>query len=338
MKRFAPHPLLAAFAILCVGAALNVALAGTGRVHPPVSPTTAPAAPLTADQRVAVQEMIDASLGRMKWGPVVVTPPAVVVPPTASTDFIIGVWYQPVSSFGKWKARGINTLVGYENEGGAVTLDEYKHAAAVAGLKLILQADVCRDVDYADPNVVAIMAKPDEPDGVGNVSPAEIQARYHAVKLNTSKPIFINFDGWKMAWRPPADYAAYCQGADWLGMDYYVINRGEGPAAISKMGDRLDLLAQLSPGKRRIACIECSDQNLRVQEWASDTTWGPAAAVTMRGPTATEMAAEIKLATDHGATGIVYFPDVVGKNFEGFDGTPPDLAAAMTSINASLAK
>lgn len=282
----------------------SAVLAGTGRVHP----ATQPAGP---------------------------SPASIPSPPIASPSFIVGVWYQPVSSFPKWKARGINTLVGYEDEGGAVTLDQYKQAAAVNGLFLILQSSVCRTQDYADPSVLAIMATPDEPDGVGNVAPADMATRYAATKLLTAKPVFINFDGWKMQYRPPADYVAYCAAADWLGMDFYPVNRGTS-GAITQIGDRLDDLGLYGKGKPRIAFIETSDQDLRVQAWALDTTWGPAPAVTMRGPTSAEVTSEVTLAVAHGATAIVYFADQIGMNFEGYDGTPADVAATITTLSDGL--
>jgi hypothetical protein len=56
----------------------------------------------------------------------------------------------------------------------------------------------------------------------------------------------------------------------------------------------------------------------------------------MRGPTADEMRAEIAQATGHGAAGIFYFPDVIGRGWESFDGTTPELAAAMTAADAAI--
>src|SRR5437763_4677608 len=90
-----------------------------------------------------------------------------VVQPTAP-KFIIGVWYQPASSFQKWKDRGINTLIGFEGEGGGVTRDAWMKAAREAGLcyivKPVPEDPAQMKSNAADPNLLA-WKQPDEPDG-----------------------------------------------------------------------------------------------------------------------------------------------------------------------------
>lgn len=257
--------------------------------------------------------------------------------PVIAPSFVIGVWYQPVASFAKWKARGINTLVGCELEGGAVTRAQWTAAARAAGLCYIIKPGTDATTlaaDAADPYLLA-WEQQDEPDGAGNTSPAQIQNVYSSLKQ--AKPVFLNFDGWKMQYRAAADYLAYVQGADWLAADYYVVNRGEGSAAIPKIGVALDKLAQWAPGKRRIAFIETSDQDLRVQQWASQPdASGTPPQPRMRGPTAAEVSSEVQMAIAHGVSGIVYFADVVGMNFEGFDGEPADVIGAQTAIDQQL--
>src|SRR5258708_12181735 len=54
--------------------------------------------------------------------------------PLSPPSFIIGVFSQPVSSFPKWKARGINTLVSSQPEGGRVKKEDCEAAATAAGL------------------------------------------------------------------------------------------------------------------------------------------------------------------------------------------------------------
>src|SRR3954469_24226582 len=61
-----------------------------------------------------------------------------VVQPS-TPKFIIGVWYQPIDSFAKWKARGINTLVGYESNGNTVSREQWTAAARKAGLSYIIK-------------------------------------------------------------------------------------------------------------------------------------------------------------------------------------------------------
>lgn len=80
--------------------------------------------------------------------------------------------------------------------------------------------------------------------------------------------------------------------------------------------------------------IECSDQKLRLADYLRGTAQGNAA----RGPTGAEMTAEIDAAVSHGATGIVYFPDVIGAGWLSFDGTTAEITAAMPAINARIAK
>lgn len=270
---------------------------------------------------------------------------APVVQP-AAPKFLIGVWYQPASSFAKWKQRGINTLVGYEGEGGTVSRQQWMAAAHAAGLFYIVKPPADPDDMKAEANDPHLLAyeQPDEPDGGGNQPPDAIVANYTAWKqLAPTKPVLLNFDGWKTQWRPVADYVEYCKGGDWLAFDYYVINRGEGPDHIPVLGERLDKLREWSggpnSGKKLFLFIECSDQNLKVQDWLhtpENQPHGEQQAAKMRCPTPDEMRAEIDVALKHGVSGIIYFPDRVGKNWEAFDAVPPELVTAMTQVNAKL--
>ncbi len=253
--------------------------------------------------------------------------------PLVNGNPLIGVWYQPVSSFAKWKSRGINTLFGYESESGTVSLDAYCTAAATAGLTVLLQwAPASLSRIKADPNVIGVINQPDEPDGVGNTPPATMLANYQAIKAQTSKPVFLNVDGRKMQWLPASTYAAYAQAADALCFDYYVLNYGEPVANFPNLTARAQQLKAAGNGKPVIAIIECSNQDMAVQAWCAGT---PVAAA-MRGPTAAEFQQEVAAALAGGVDGVAYFPDVIGTNFVSFDGVPADVAAAMTAQNAQL--
>lgn len=267
-----------------------------------------------------------------------------VVQPS-TPKFIIGVWYQPVDSFDKWKARGINTLVGYESNGNTVSRDQWMAAARKAGFSYIVKPTGDPDdakQDAADPNLLA-WEQPDEPDGGGNLAPDAIIQNYKTWKAQAPRiPVFVNFDGARSFWRPASDYQQYCQGGDWIAFDDYVINRGGGPSAIPQLGERLDKFKEWAggpkSGKKFFVFIESSDQDLRQQDWTKQNdASGTPLAPKMRGPTADEMLQEIKQAVDHGASGIVYFPDQIGKGWEGFDGTTPEVEAAMKQANAKLA-
>jgi hypothetical protein len=254
--------------------------------------------------------------------------------------FLIGVWYQPMSNFAKWKSRGVNTLVGFASEN-TVARDTWMQAARKAGLFYIVKpTDDPADLksDLADPNLLA-WEQPDEPDGGGGIPPAKIVENYKAWKAAGDKPVLLNLDGWRTQYGKPEEYIEYCQGADWIAFDYYIINRGEGPDNIKKIGERLDKLKEWTGGKKRLfVFIECSDQNLRVTDWAAtpDATGKPAGP-RMRCPTADEMKKQIDVAVAHGASGIIYFPDVIGRGWESFDGTPPACDAAMKEVNRKLA-
>lgn len=254
--------------------------------------------------------------------------------------FLIGVWYQPASNFDKWKARGINTLVGCPLGAEGVSREQWMDAARKAGFFYIVKpTDDPEDLkkDLVDPNLLA-WEQPDEPDGAGDLPPEKIIANYKAWKAAGDKPIFLNVDGWKTQYRPTADYLQYFQGADWIGFDYYVINRGEGPGNIARLGERLDKIKLWTGGKKKIyVFIESSDQDLKITDWAAtpDATGKPIG-TKMRGPTADEMKREIEVSVAHGAAGIIYFPDVIGKGWENFDGTTPECEAMMKDLNAKL--
>ena len=255
--------------------------------------------------------------------------------------FLVGVWYQPASGFDKWKARGINTLVGCPVGADNLSRSEWMEAARKAGLYYIAKpTDDPEELkaDLLDQNLIA-WEQPDEPDAGGNVPPAKIIENYKAWKAIGPKPVLLNLDGWKTQYRATADYLQYVQGADWIAFDYYIINRGEGPSNINRLGERLDKLKQWTGGKKKLfVFIECSDQDLRVSDWGQTAdASGKKLAPLMRGPTPEEMTKEIEVSMAHGASGIIYFPDVIGKGWQSFDGTTPEVEATMKLANEKLA-
>ena len=260
--------------------------------------------------------------------------------PSTGPKFLIGVWYQPASNFDLWKARGINTLIGCPLGAEGVSREQWMEAARKAELFYVAKPTEDSDdlkTDLADANLLA-WEQPDEPDGASNLPPEKIIANYKAWKAAGNKPVFLNIDGWKTQYRPAPDYIQYFQGADWVGFDYYIINRGEGPENINRLGERLEKIKLWTGGKKKIfVFIECSDQNLKVSDWGgtADATGKPIG-TRMRGPTAAEMKKEIEVSVAHGAAGIIYFPDVIGKGWEKFDGTTPECETVMKELNAKL--
>jgi hypothetical protein len=265
-------------------------------------------------------------------------------------NFITGVWFQPASSFSKWVGRGVNTLIGYESEGNPNSFyaSTWKPAAIAAGLKYIVSWKDPRDgshsapgpltaADNSDPNLLAV-ALPDEPNGAANMTPGQVLDMYIQIK-NTlpNKPVFLNFDGWQTQYRPFNDLRCYCQGADWIAQDFHILNHGDGPEGIPKLGTVMDKLinagAAAGGEKKYLSCVECADENLRVQSWVQPY---PDVKAKMRGPTAAEMAQEVNTVIARKLAGIFWFADKIGLGFENFDNTTIDQAAAVTSINTML--
>src|SRR4051794_31329383 len=81
-----------------------------------------------------------------------------------SPDFFpIGVHSQPTTSFAKWKARGVNTMVQYESLNGAVSMDTWDAAAEAQGLYYIRWPGANPSNDLQKKNLLA-WAQGDEPD------------------------------------------------------------------------------------------------------------------------------------------------------------------------------
>ena len=240
--------------------------------------------------------------------------------PATPPSFIVGVWRQPAASLPLWKARGINTVVGTILDVDAPTDAAYALRCRALGLYLVAP---CKEADAFE--------QLDEPDGHG-IDPAETTGVYVSAKVASPRPVLLNLDGARIPWTDASVYTLYGAGCDWLGFDYYPLNRGDGAGAIIRLANGLDKLRAAAPGKRYLVFIECSNQQLSLADYLAGTPQGLAA----RGPTLAEMRQEIDAAVTHGAAGIVYFPDVIGAGWLGFDGTPPDIAAAMPAINAGL--
>jgi hypothetical protein len=264
--------------------------------------------------------------------------------------FIIGVFSQPVSSFAKWRARGINTLVSHEPESGKMPKADWEAAAAAAGLFFM---------DY--PGVLPLMAaegtqpyrlawmQDDEPDLTrtpnastnpdGTTPAGYLKGRYDACKAaNPSMPVFLNLAGPQFtsdAYKGEK-HLPYIQAADWLAHDWYVKNKNFARYPVDLIGKAMDRLAAWSStgitatppvmtpgkGKPQFVFIECSDQKI--------------AGALGRAPTPDEMEAEVNLAVARGAKGIIYFPQRPPPGFM-FDAMTPDLVTRMTAINAKLA-
>jgi hypothetical protein len=256
---------------------------------------------------------------------------------TLPPSFIIGVFSQPISSFAKWKSRGINTLVSAEPEGGRVAKADWEAAAAAADLFFM---DYPSDDDAALPNEarqthrLAFMQN-DEPDMTrqpstpttnpdGWTKPEILTARYTLCKAAApNMPVFVNFAGTAVTpeYYKGEKHLPYIAASDWLAHDWYVKNRNVDRYPVSLIGKAMDRLALWSSNKPQFVFIECSDQRI--------------APATGRAPTPDEMEEEINLAISKGAKGIIYFPQRPPPGFQ-YDAMTPDLIARMTQVNARL--
>jgi hypothetical protein len=256
--------------------------------------------------------------------------------PTAPRRY---TWYQPIGAFATWKARGCDGLVGYESNGGTVTLDQYLASAAAAGLTVFLQSTALRPQDLVDPRVEGVLLLPDEPDAVGATPPDVMQAAYQQLKAQmraagVDKPVLLNVDGNKIPWRSNDDYKAYAKACDWYCFDKYVTNFGGTAEDIHVLADFARQLRADNdlPTDKVGACIETGNQLLSRQPWtqANDATGTPLSPK-MRGPTADEFRQELDAVNAAGVDFVIYFASVIGAGWVDFDGTTPEVEAVMKS-------
>jgi hypothetical protein len=254
------------------------------------------------------------------------------VPPA----FVIGVFSQPLSSFAKWKARGINTLVLSESEGGRVKKADWEAAATAAGhyfMDYPSDDDAILQNEAKQPLRMAFM-QDDEPDLTrtpntdrtypdGTTKADILAARYARCKAAAPNlPVFVNFAGTAVTpeFYKGEKHLPYIAAADWLAHDWYVKNRNWQRYPVSLIGKAMDRLALWSNNKPQFVFIECSDQKL--------TSTG-------RMPTPDEVEEEVNLAVSKGAKGIVYFPQRPQPGFQ-YDAMPPEIVERVTQINARL--
>ena len=274
-------------------------------------------------------------------------------------NFLIAVFSQPVSSFDKWIARGINTLVSHEPEGGRIKKADWEAAAAAKNLFFL---------DYPDPDdqILRNEAKQthrlafmhdDEPDLTRDINndpanrfikegpykgwtrPDLLAARYTRCKAAAPNlPLFCNFAGPQItveAYTHGSGHKPYLALSDWLAHDWYVKNKNWQRYPIALIGKAMDRLAQWSTQaqndrneptdpapKPQFVFIECSDQKI-----------SPLG----RCPTPDEVEEEIALAVSKGARGIIYFPQRPPPGFQ-FDATPPEIVERISAVNDRLNK
>lgn len=249
----------------------------------------------------------------------------------ADNVFPIGVYSQPSSSISTWQSRGVNTMVTYESQGGAVSPYAWSKAVESAGMYQIRSplsnSSTDMATDAADSKLLA-WQQPDEPEA-NNVSPATLASNYNTWKATpNAKPVFTNFAGGDvLGLTGPVsgtDYQAkYLPYTDVASNDFYPVTGWNQPGWINydttgaheTEGMAVDRLAQLSNNKPQWSIIESSDQNL---SWTPSTT---------RGVYPQEFRGEFWDSVIHGSSGVVYFP----QQFNGFkyDATPQNVVDEM---------
>lgn len=277
--------------------------------------------------KAALPGVIPSATGANPVPPSAQEPTPAPVSSTSSAPFVIGVWSQPTNSFAKWKARGINTVVGYESQSGAVSVESFSAAAVSNNLYMIRHPNADPSKDKYQKNLLAWMQN-DEPD-YHDTAPSVLQAEYATLKkVDPNKPVFVNFSGSSALWgyggKTEADYQAWMKGADWVSNDLYPITAHNRPIALDAPGLAVQRLAQWSGGKREFAVIEASDQQLPGHP-------------EYPGVTADQFRSEVFNAVISGATGIIYFPQRIGGGFL-YDNMNASIEAEMKSVNARLAR
>ncbi|HSI37392.1 MAG: beta-galactosidase [Phycisphaerae bacterium] len=238
--------------------------------------------------------------------------------------FPIGVHSQPIDSFDKWKGRGINSLFQYEKSWSNHTMDQWDAAAEARGLYYARWPSANPANDLQKKNLMA-WTQLDEPDLPNhNPNPAANIDIYNNLKaISPTKPVWVNFAG-PLVTPSNSKYTEWVKAGDWIAADWYPVNWGR-PADLGFVGLATDRLRASSNGvpKKFFSYIETSYQ------WIN-TTGG-------RAPTTGEFRAEVWNAINHGASGIVYFSQVVGRAFQ-YDGTPQEIVDEMTVQNGKMTR
>ncbi len=248
-----------------------------------------------------------------------------------TTFFPIGAFLQPTYTFSDWKARGVNTMVGFESYGEATSLEQWTQVANDRGLKYMREPLANPALDKTDPNLLSWLYPVDEPDltDLATALPPAIKEFNLLRSIDPTRPIATTYAGgyildWLKGVRDQAYYTTMAQYTDWVMPCIYPVTGWNQPENISGVGKLVDRVTQWFPGKRNIAYIETSNQNL---PWV-----GPQE----RGVTPDEFRGEVWDAVIHGATGIVYFPHSLTPF--NYDATSAGVAAEMTVQNARLSQ
>jgi hypothetical protein len=155
------------------------------------------------------------------------------------------------------------------------------------------------------------------------------------IRLLTSKPIVMTLDGFNEEYDTDAVLEDYCLVADIIGIDRYPCNRGEFRPWLT-FPTMYQRVKKLAPGKRIVGFLETCDGKSYLQDWAKNNDASGTPPITrMHPPAPLELVGE---AYQLKAMGVerCYFPHVIGKSWESFDGTTPQMLEVIKYINANI--
>lgn len=286
--------------------------------------------------------------------------------------FIIGVWAQPASSFDKWKARGVNTVVQWEPErayGGApprVSKAAWEEEAAGRGLFFATQPGESPERVRAEglqPFRFAFM-QDDEPDlwrppqveveqppgsgqrvkvpdpriiqsgkWAGWTDPAVLEARYKLCKDNAPDvPVFTNFAGPSLSNEYYTDAAGHRR---YLNSSDVV---GHDWYPKNKNAARYPNSHVVLPMRKLALPAFLPAKGGAWPQIVFIECSNQGIAKEGRCPTPDDMQEQVDLAVANGAVGICWFAHSFNIGWPaGWDGVPPENVARMIEINRKLA-
>jgi hypothetical protein len=243
-------------------------------------------------------------------------------------EFPIGVWVQPKSTFDKWNARGINTLIEYQGDG--ATVEEWSQAARDRGMYYIRRPLSNPFNDVGDDNLLA-WGLPDEPEITTKYPPATLQSWIDGWKqADPDKPIWVNFSGgYVLGWQGNVNeqgYRPYTDLVDWTSSSIYPVTGWSRPMehpGLDAPAQSVDRLEKWTNGKPQWAVIESGDQEL---SWIQKE---------IPGVNPGQFRAEVWESIIRGARGVIYFPQSFMPGFK-YDNTPPEIVAEMSTLHAKI--
>jgi hypothetical protein len=285
---------------------------------------------------------------------------AATTQPAGAVQYV-GVFSQPRSSLAKWKARGVNVLIGSEPEARAdgtasVSQAEWRAAARAVpggGLPYYDRPSANPEEDAKDPYLLGFLMD-DEVDrrivlpAIDALKTEKDPARRAALQKTiddcvagykaiadrcraTGKPVLGNFSGPQVTggypWYAGQGQLPFLPLITEEASDWYVVNAKAPPYPVTLVGQQLDLLAQWRKSAKLPAVPQWCFLECFLECGFMNKGGG-------RAPTDDELDAEVAQATARGVKGIVWFPQRF--NPFAYDGLTAAEAERLTRVNARL--